>query len=157
MLPEGYTMIYDYETDEAGVWSIKNNQFLKITEPHGGNTYRKIQCCQDKKRMNFQLHRLIAYYFIHNPNNKTFVDHIDGNRLNNKISNLRWVTRSENNHNRLKAKGYYRYNKKQWYSRIRLNGQLINLGIFNTEEEARNAYETASKKYFPGINRFNSI
>lgn len=42
------------------------------------------------------VHRIIAQLFIPNPENKPYVDHIDTNRLNNKVTNLRWVTPSEN-------------------------------------------------------------
>ena len=45
------------------------------------------------------LHRLLALTFIPNPNNKPEVDHIDGNRTNNDLSNLRWVTHKENLNN----------------------------------------------------------
>lgn len=45
------------------------------------------------------VHRLVALAFIPNPDNKQFVDHIDTNRLNNNVSNLRWTTISENANN----------------------------------------------------------
>ena len=44
----------------------------------------------------FLIHRLVAEYFIENPNKNPNVDHIDSNRLNNHYSNLRWVTQLEN-------------------------------------------------------------
>lgn len=47
------------------------------------------------------VHRLVATLFIENPENKPEVDHIDTNKLNNKASNLRWVTRVENMNNEI--------------------------------------------------------
>ena len=45
----------------------------------------------------FDIHRLIGLYYIENPLNKAEINHIDGNRQNNSILNLEWVTSSENN------------------------------------------------------------
>ena len=44
----------------------------------------------------FKIHKAIAETFINNPENKPFVNHIDGNKLNNNINNLEWVTNQEN-------------------------------------------------------------
>ncbi len=72
------------------VLSLKTNRFLNGGV--GGPGYRQIQI--DKKMKS--LHRLLAESFIRNPENKPYVDHIDRNKLNNDLINLRWATSSEN-------------------------------------------------------------
>jgi hypothetical protein len=72
------------------------------------------------------------------------VDHVDGSPLNNRRENLRWVTAQQNQHNRVNARGYYWDKKaKKWRAQIRVDGRLINLGYFVTEQEARAAYQAA--------------
>ena len=58
--------------------------------------YLKVRTSIDKEKITFKIHREVAKAFIHNPDNKEQVDHIDGNKSNNAVSNLRWVTNREN-------------------------------------------------------------
>ena len=110
------------------------------------------QVALNKKR--FQLHRLLAQAFIPNPENKPEVDHIDGDRKNNSLSNLRWCTRAENNRNVGKritnTSGYtgvsFHKASGKWRARIRVDGKQKSLGYFHTPEEASAAYEKAARE-----------
>ena len=93
---DGYEGIYKIYED-GRVWSYKYNKFIK---PFINNTnYYRISLTKDKERYKFYIHRLLAINFIPNPLNRPQVDHIDRNRQNNDLSNLRWVTQAENQAN----------------------------------------------------------
>jgi hypothetical protein len=87
----------NYSINEKG--EIKNNITKKILSPsiNKDSGYYQIDLWKDNKSKKYTLHRLVANNFIPNLENKPTVDHIDGNRLNNNVSNLRWATYSEQN------------------------------------------------------------
>jgi len=93
------------------------------------------------------IHRLVAIAFIDNPDNKTLVDHIDGNKHNNHVSNLRWANRSENAANQRLSKGYYK-SKNKYMARIHMNGKSYHIGTYDTAEEAQQAYRTKHAETF---------
>ena len=79
------------------------------------------------------------------------IDHINGNKIDNRIENLRLVTSRGNSQNRKKHRNgglagcYYNKRTKKYMSRIKISGKLIFLGLFQTEQEAYKAYEIACK------------
>jgi hypothetical protein len=138
-----------YSVDENGsVWSFKWGKCRKLSPGLSGKGYHKVQLCKDGKVKQPKVHRLVAQAFLENYSEDLQVDHIDGNKQNNKLDNLRMVTNQKNSFNRTTVKGYF-WNKtsKKWQARIQLNRKKKNLGYFDTEAEAREAYLTAKKIY----------
>lgn len=79
-----------------------NEQILKQkTNPNG---YMYVSLWKNNKESQLRVHRLVAEAFIPNPDNKVQVDHINCNRIDNRVENLRWCTRSENMRNPLTLK-----------------------------------------------------
>lgn len=84
-----------YQISNCGnVKSLKSNKILSPV-PHTKG-YLKAQLCKDGKRKSCYIHRLVAEAFIPNPKGLSQVDHIDNNRKNNSVENLRWVTCQDN-------------------------------------------------------------
>ena len=84
---------------------IRNNTTGKIRHPHvDRDGYETLVTNKGDKRICLLIHRVVAEAFIPNPENKPQVDHIDGNRSNNNVNNLRWVTPKENMNNPITRK-----------------------------------------------------
>ena len=81
-----------YEVSTTGVVT-RNGKIIKTHLSAGYPAYNEY--INGKKR-NVRVHRQVAETYIPNPLNKPCVNHIDGNKLNNDVSNLEWVTHSEN-------------------------------------------------------------
>lgn len=108
---------------------------------------------KNKQQKTHHIHRLLAIHFLnHTPNgNKLVVDHINNIKTDNRLENLQVITHRENGskdrkNGHSKYTGVTRYrNNKKWLARITINGVKKHLGMFNTELEASNAYQSALK------------
>lgn len=90
-----------------GIYEVSSHGNLRSHYPHNfregdvlrsynHNGYRRVHLCKDGKLEKFLVHRLVAEAFIPNPENKPYINHIDGNRHNNHVENLEWCTNREN-------------------------------------------------------------
>jgi hypothetical protein len=110
---------------------------------------------------NFLLHRLV--FLFHHGYMPKMIDHINGNRLDNQIENLREATASQNQQNRkvqyTNLSGFkgavYHPQKMKWQGRIHVNKRKVSLGYFNSAEEAHEAYKKAATIFFGEFARFN--
>jgi len=103
---EGYP---NYSIDMEG--NVQNNKTSRILTPYLFSGYLQVKLYNTEgKRKHCNIHRLLAITFIPNDDiSKNVIDHIDRNRTNNNILNLRWCTHSEN----CKNKDYYSHKKSE--------------------------------------------
>ena len=99
----------------------------------------------NKKR--YAAHRIVWAIIKQEDPLELQIDHINENKLDNRIANLRKASRKQNMCNQKAVKGYYFYKRhKKWIAGISSNDKKVHLGYFNTEEQAREAYLRAKEK-----------
>ena len=143
----GRELKYDIETKL--IWCVhgKTKKWAVRKISRQGDGY----LCMTIGSKTYQHHRII--YKFYNPNwniedgsTNNSIDHINGTKTDNCIANLRNVTNQKNQWNRTKAKGYtWNKARKKWKAQIKLNNKLFHLGLYDLEEDARNAYLEAKK------------
>ena len=146
--------LLSYDKENGKIYQKKNRPKIAVGSEAGTVTpfgYRYVQLFGRK----YPIHHLV-WLFETKSFPKKFLDHKDGNRLNNKFSNLREVTKKQNNENRGKQKnnktgfkGVSLNAKLQKYvAQIQHNGNTVYLGVFKTPEEASLVYQSAAKELF---------
>jgi hypothetical protein len=147
----------DYEALDLHVWSEAEKAMTY---------YARRNVLQDGAMKSLLMHRVILG--LSDPN--IVVDHIDGNGLNNQLSNLRVCTKRENSRNQRKRRrpcsskykgvSYFksRWNlKKPWYAHIVSDHKNYSLGYYATPEEAALAYNTKAKELFGEWAKLNEV
>ena len=138
----------NYQISNTGnVRNANTGRILKTHEHRDG--YVIVDLRADDKRTSCKIHRLVAKAFIVNPDNKAQVDHIDNDRQNNYVNNLRWATAQENRRNRRKALipttskyigVHWNKQHQKWCAQIRINKKCIHIGYFINPKDAARAY-----------------
>lgn len=124
--------------------------------------YLHVSLSKSNCHRKFAVHRLVAMAFLGIPDPGQQIDHINGDSLDNRLTNLRLCERSQNQQNQKLSirstthlKGaYYEKRTGRWKASIAANGKEIWLGRFDTPEAAHDAYCEAAKKYHGQFARF---
>lgn len=141
---KGHKCLVDYEDCyfiKAYIWRLHGKRGIFYVTTFEPTTNRTIR-----------LHRILLGL---KHGDGVMVDHINGNSLDNRKCNLRICTNSQNQHNRGKSKrnttGYKGVcldkRRNKYYAQICINRHKINLGYFETPEQAHDAYVAAAKEY----------
>ena len=145
----------NYQVSNLGrVRNATTGRILKPGKDKDG--YEKVVLRKDNCSKTHKVHRLVARECLENPESKPCVDHIDHDKANNQMTNLRWATLSENQGNQqLQANTSSKYKGVSWHKRIKRwnakimhKGKRIHLGYFDDDIDAAKAYNAKAIELF---------
>ena len=156
---KGYEGLYEV-SNFGNVKSLERTDYLgrKVKERIlkagiGSNGYLLVILFYDGLRFTKYIHKLVSIAFLnHNQQGyKIVVDHIDNNRLNNRLDNLQLITHRENVSKDRKGSSKYTGVSwckayKKWTAQIKMNGKVKHIGRFINEIQASNAYQHELKR-----------
>lgn len=154
----------DYDPD-TGIMKWKNHKCKpyigRVIGTKGGGGYLRVTMTVDGVARAFLIHRL-AWLIIHGRWPKDQIDHINGIRTDNRLSNLRECNQAENNantklykNNQSGVKGiYWEADRNCWSAYITENKKLRRIGRFKTKEEAVEARKQAFEDYYREFCRY---
>jgi hypothetical protein len=149
--------LFDYDKETGNlIWKVKSSARVKIGDIAGSIQNAGYLAVRINSK-SYLAHRLI--FLMHKGYLPRTLDHINGDRLDNRIENLRAVTASQNQHNRkinsnstsgYKGVSYYKQTNK-WCAKIRLENKRIHLGYYKTPEEADAVVRKAREELHGGF------
>jgi hypothetical protein len=159
ILPTIWKQIQDFPNYEVSICGqVRNFKTKRILKPDiSSKGYYRIGLQDNNKcKIKHYIHRLVLINFIPNVENYDCVDHINGIRLDNTISNLRWCSNQQNCYNRSVSKRNsssikgvtWTKDKKRWRALISFDGKRIHIGYFVNLEDAIIARRQKAKELF---------
>jgi hypothetical protein len=141
---------WDFDIDVSNFGNIKKSSTKTIRKLNlTKQGYYHISLSKKGKTYAKKVHRLVAQAFIPNPENKPCVNHRDGNKLNNNVSNLEWVTYSENSLHALENK-LSKSKKGEEHSQSKLSEsqviQILNEGKYDSFQAISNKWGVDRKQ-----------
>ena len=140
---------------KGNITYVTKDKLLKQSVDSVGYPY--VNLSDYKKQKTFRVHQLVAIAFLNHTPDKhkgLVIDHIDGNKLNNMTTNLQLITNKKNTSKDRKNKtskytgvSWHKQSNK-WLAQFKENGSVKYLGTFETEEEARDAYNVSQERSY---------
>lgn len=153
--PELLQELFQYNPDTGRITHRRDRRKVKAGTPadtsYVGAGYSSVSVRLNGRCRNVSGHR--AAWILHHRKpipSGLVVDHINGDKRDNRICNLRLVTQTENMHNRKPTKGYsWKSRDKGFHAQISVNSKVLHLGLHDTELDARAAYLRAKRQFHP--------
>lgn len=151
-MEEEWKEIIDYSgyfiSNFGNVKGIRFKDRLMKQNPNPKGYLHICMCNENERNKSFGIHRLVAKHFLEDFDENLYTDHIDRNKTNNHISNLRMVTNQINIRNQDKRQGLtskykgvcYDKSRNKWITKIKINYKSVWIGRYETEEEAGIAF-----------------
>lgn len=144
------------KVDDEDFEMVNKFKWYSVKDKH---SYRAFSCM----KINNQWKTVYLHRFIMNFPEGKQVDHINIDPLDNRRSNLRVCSQSENQHNRTKQRNntsgfkgvYWSAETKKWRAKIRINNNLINIGYFADKVDAAKAYDKAALELHSSFAKLN--